>query len=363
MRSKLLCLFLLLISMAAKAAPGELKVSLDFESAQVITWLLSGKTVTDAQINQAAAVYGNQQLIKKVKGYSGFGEDVFKSTLKEIIETGTIKGNDPYNWKMVKANLPAIQNLLGKLAQNQQAFLNDVTAIIQAYTPAEVSAEVRACFLVGGGSLGFVIGDEKTFNVALQKIGDDYEGLKYLVAHELYHSMQGAGQAMRKKNKEKNAPYYVQASYALAYNVWCEGTANLVGDFAQVKNPAPFSKVQADEWQKNADRKGENFYLFESLLYKSHNDTASRGYETFYNIAFTTAYDETSYFTGYEMAKKIEKYSGKKVIANILVQDPLVFFEEYIKLYKAHPEDTSFIRFDASTELIISRLAVWKDRL
>lgn len=358
----IILLLAFVVSNARAQADSPIKIKLDFESAQLITKLMTVKTISDAQMNTVVAAYGNQQLIKKVKGYSGFGEDVFRATLKEVIQTGTVKGNDPYNWKVVKANLPQLQKLIAKLSANQQGFMADVTALIQSYTPAQVTANVRACFLVGGGSLGFVIGNEKTFNVALQKIGDDYEGLKYLVAHELYHTMQGEGQGLRKKTTDKNAPFNVQASYAIAYNVWSEGTATLVGDFAAVKTDAPFTKVQKEEWAKNIERQRQNFYLFETMMFKAAKDTGAN-YEELYNVGFTTSFDESLYFVGYEMGKKIEQYEGRKAIADMLVKDPLVFVEEYIKLYKEHKDDKSFIRFDASTEEIIAKLGVWKDKL
>lgn len=349
------------LTFAARPA-GKLNISLDFESARLITALLTKKTVTAAEIDKAAGAYGSKQLITKVKGSSGAGEEIFKSTLRELIETGTIKGNDPYNWKTVKNNLPAITALIKKLSASPDAFMNDVKAKIEAYTSDKINADVRACFLVGGGSLGFIQGDEPTFNVALQKIGDDYEGLKLLVAHELYHSIQAAGLATRKTDS-KGLSYHVKATYALLYNLWSEGTANLVGDFVGMKNPAPFSKSQLDEYDKNANREQENFTLFEALVYKCYTDTAAKRYGTFYNIGFSTAFDETSYYTGYVMAKKIEEYQGKQALANMLTQDLLVFAETYIKVYKAHPEDKSFNRFDASTEEIIKQLIPWRDKI
>jgi hypothetical protein len=340
-----------------------IKIALDFESPRIILELLSGNHVTDAQLKQAAEAFGSKQLIVKVKGYSGAGEDVFKKTLKELIETGNIKGDDKYNWKLVKANLSEIKNLIYKITLNEKPFVSDVIQIIETYTPSNISANVNACFLVGGGSLGFVNGGDSTFNVALQTIGNDYEGLKYLMAHELYHSIQDAGQSMRKKSKDKNAPYFIKSSYGLVYNAWNEGTANLVGDFTKLKKAGPFTTLQLEQSTKNAERKRQNFYLLEVLLYKAYTDTASHNYDQLYNIAFTTGYDEAGYFVGYEMAKKIEKYEGAVSIGRILTDDPLVFFETYIKLYKTHPEDESFIKFEMSTEEIISKLAVWKDKI
>ncbi|WP_133300222.1 DUF5700 domain-containing putative Zn-dependent protease [Mucilaginibacter terrenus] len=358
----LLCFYGVSVAGQIKTGP-VINVTVDFESARIITGLLAGKKVTDEQLTNAAQAFGSKQLIAKVKGYSGAGEDKFKSTLREIIETGTIKGDDNYNWKLVKANLPQIRLLINKLAADQKSFIADVTRMIETYTPDSINANVRACFLVGGGSLGFVLNDGSIFNVALQKIGNDYEGLRYLVAHELYHSIQDAGRTLRKVSAQKGTPYNAKASWAIAYNVWSEGTATLVGDITRITKPEPFTKVQMEEVNKNLARKRQNFVLIETMLFKAYADTATHVYNELYNIGFTTGYDEAGYYVGYEMAKKLQQFNGAGAIADLIINDPLVMFEEYIKLYKAHPQDNTFIRFDATTEGIIASLAQWKGKI
>lgn len=346
----------------AVAPPGKLNISIDFESARLISALMAKKSVTEAELEKAVNAFGSRQLIEKVKGYSGADVTVLKSTLREIIETGTVVGSDPYNWKDVKTNLKAINQLINKLSVSPDAFINDIRLKIADYTSDKINANIKACFIICGGSLGFTQGDGMTFNVALQKIGDDVEGLKLLVAHELYHSIQAAGQASR--NVSKTAlPYHVKATYALLYSLWSEGTASLVGDFSGMKSPAEFSKTQLAEYEKNATRKRENSALFEALLYKCYTDSTSRSYGAFYNIGFSSAFDETSYYVGYEMSKKITQYLSKQAIADGLTQDLLTFTETYIKLYKDHPEDKTFIRFDVATEKIVQQLALWRDKV
>jgi len=339
-----------------------IKVSFDIASAQAVCKVLTLRKADTLQLQQISKLYGNTLLIRKVKGYSGAGEDVFKKTLKEIIETGTVKDQDPYNWKLVKANLPAIQKLLTYLSSNQEQFITEVQTMISSYTPLTLTATTKACFLVGGGSLGFTIGDDPTFNVALQKIGDDVEGLKYLVAHELYHNIQDAGQQTRKKATTEKPPYFIKASYALLYNLWAEGTANFVGDFEKIKNPKSFSSEQQLAFKKNADRQYANFYLFETLIYRQYTDSTAR-YQPLYDIAYSTAFDESSYYVGYEMAKKINQYNGNSAIAALATQDPMVFVQTYIALYKSHPEDKSFKPFSSSVEQLIEKLLIWKDRI
>lgn len=351
-----------LVLQANAQQTSNIKVSFDIESAKAVCKVLALKKADTLQLQQISKLYGNTLLIKKVEGYSGAGEDVFKKTLREIIETGTIKNDDPYNWKLVKANLPAIQKLLSYLTTNQEKFMKEVQAIISNYTPTTLTATTKACFLVGGGSLGFTIGDDPTFNVALQKIGDDVEGLKYLVAHELYHNIQDAGQQTRKKSTTEKPPYFIKASYALLYNLWAEGTANYVGDFEKIKNPKPFSLEQQVAFKKNNEHQYSNFYLFETLIYRQYTDTTAR-YQPLYDIAYSTAFDEVGYYVGYEMAKKISQYNGNSAIAALVTQDPMFLIQTYIALYKSHPEDKSFRRFSSSVEAIIDKVLVWKDKI
>lgn len=337
-------------------------IQLDFESAKAITNLLIQSKTTDPELDQIAKLYGNQQLIRKVTSYNKSGtETVFKQTLREMVETGTIKGNDPFEWKIVKGKLSEIRQLIDQLS-TKTTFVEEVKNRILPYSPPNINASVRACFLVGGGSLGFTIGNDDTFNVALQKIGDDYEGLLELVAHELYHSIQQVGE--RRRIKEKTAsdpPRNIINTAIMLSNLWSEGTANLVGDFTKIKNPKDFSKTQQDGYNRNGQRSRQNFALFESLLYSAYYDSTANISEL-YNIAFTTAYDETTYDMGYRMAKVIEENREKAALADLIDKDPIEFCQLYVAIYKQHP-DKKLIRFSGSTESILAKMNVWKNKL
>jgi hypothetical protein len=368
MKWKLVFLLLFIAYLPAYSQDNSIKnrylnISIDIESAEAITELLSKPKADTIQLRKVAALYGNQLLIKKVKGYSGAGEDVFIQTLKEIIETGTVNGNDEYNWKLVKSSLPEIKKLVAYISSNKENFIREVKAIIEPYTPADLNATAKACFLAGGGSLGFTIGDDPTFNVALQKIGNDLKGLQYLVAHELYHTLQDVGQRTRVYKKEATeVSYPLKASYYLLYNLWAEGIATYVADMSKLKKNAAFSEEQIAHYQKNRERRYQNFQLFEALLYRQFNDT-SADYQSSYDIAFSTAFDETGYFVGYEMARQIAKHQGNQAIANLLIGDPIRFTIDYISLYKSQPEDKSFIRFSKSFEDIVSKLKELENKL
>ena len=349
-------------TIAAKAQG--LTIRLDVESAKAITDLLGKKTVTDKVLDDVAQLYGSRQLIQKVTSYDKDGTEArFKQTLREIIETGTVKGNDPFDWKAVKASQPGIQALIQQISLKQDKFLSDMSQEIAPYSPANLKADIRACFLVGGGSLGFTIGGDNTFNVALQKIGDDYDGLIALVVHELYHSVQHVGDQERKKGKvmDPNPPKNIIGAYVMLANLYAEGTANLVGDFSKIKQPKPFTKVQQDEYSKNQRRNETNFTLFESLLYRAYNDSTA-SLNSLYNVAFTTEFEETSYYVGYEMAKYIEKHEGKAAVASFVTRSSIEFSQHYIDLYRKH-DDKAVVKFSKPIEAIIKAMQPWQDRL
>jgi len=360
----LLVILLLCCGTTALAQQGadKLDITIDTESAEAICRLLHARKVDTTLIAQAADLYGNRLLIRKVQGYSGFGKDAFVASLKELAETGTIKKADPYNWKVVKAQLPQIEALLQYIRSNRVTFLQQIKALIIPFTPAGLEAKAKACFLVGGGSLGFTTGSDPTFNVALQKIGNDVQGLQYLVAHELYHTLQDAGQHTRQIRPDTTVTYPVKATYYLLYNLWAEGTANFVGDLSKSTSGKAFTVEQKAVYRKNADRSRTNFQLFETLLYRQYHDTTAR-YSDLYNIAFTTAFDETAYAAGYDICRQLATHLGDSSVAALLLKDPLEFTTAYIALYKAHPDDPSFFRFSSSVEAIIAALEPWKGRI
>lgn len=339
----------------------KININIDIQSAKSITSLLSQKTVSDQQLDQSSKLYGNQQLIQKVKGYSGSGEDIFKSTLKEIIQTGTIKGVDPYNWKKVKSSLGETKQLLSVISANKALFGTEIAKLIQPYTAPSLQVSVRAYFLVGGGSLGFTIGSDNTFNVALHTIGNDLDGLKLLIAHELYHSIQGAGQQTRQKLQAEKPTYNEKATYALIYNLWSEGSANFVGDFKTITKPKSFSAEQIAIDKKNSARIRTSFYLLETILYRCYKDTTVK-YQQLYNIGFTTEFDEVFYSVGNEMAKQLLSHKGSSVLANLVNSDPLLFMQEYIALYQGTKDD-NLIKFSPSTEHIVANMVKWKDKI
>jgi len=346
---------------AVREQPGH-QLSLDYQAAEELIRLVDLRSVSDAQLSRVASLDANKLLIQKVSGSTGGNEQVFKTTLKEMITTGRVKGADPYQWSRVKKELPNTKYLIAYLKRNRAAFVSDILARIKAYTPASIPASnLRACLLLGGTATGFVMGDDGTFCVALQYFGNDFDGLKTVMVHELYHSVQQSGQGLRKKDLSVKPSYNMKASYFIAYNLWSEGTASFLENFRSMRNPGTFSKTQQENIKKNDARLLVNFRVVEMMLYKIYTDTNAR-YGAVYDIGFSPVYEELGYSVGAEMAIQLDRFLGKENLASMVSSDPVEFIISYIKLYHDHPKEVPY-RFDKSTEAIVEKLAGWKNKI
>jgi hypothetical protein len=341
-----------------KRAEKNLKIRIDFQSARAVVDLLGRNRVTADELSRVAGLFGNQQLIRKVAGNkTNITAETFKQTLRQAIENQSLS-EDPFEWQTVKKNLPEIRLLINQIEKDQNALFTDLENMIQPYVPADLKADATAVFLVGGYSLGFAFGDGN-FYVALHKTGGDYEGLKYIVAHELYHSIQSLGREKRIASlKEVKPPDNVRSSLIIIESVYIEGAASLVGSPLDAKNLKQLGQSQQDEYKKNLARSRQNFALFEALLFQAYNDPNADA-RRLYNIGFTTAFDQTLYYVGYRMARDIEKYQGKKATASLVGKNPLELFDLYVELYKKN-NDNSLIKFSRTTEAILSELQKWK---
>jgi hypothetical protein len=340
-------------------AEKNLNISIDFQSARAVADLLSRKRVADADLNRVAALFGNQQLIRKAaRNNPTVTAETFKQTLRGAIENQSF-AEDPFEWQTVKRNLPEIRLLVARIEKEQNALFANLENLLQPYVPVDLKVDATAVLLVGGGSLGFTLSDDQNFYVALHKIGGDYEGLKYIVAHELYHSIQTLGREKRIASlKAVKPPDNVRNSLIIIESAYVEGTATLVGSSLGAKNLKQFGQSRQDEYKKNLARSRQNFALFEALLFQAYHDP-NANLQQLYNIGFTTAFDETLYYVGYQMARDIEKYQGKQAIAALVGKNPLELFNLYVELYKKN-NDPALLKFSPTTEDILSKLQQWK---
>ena len=340
---------------ATSAQRDDVKITLDYESARAVLNLFDKKEVPDEELTRVVALPGNQGLIRQGARFDPKATpDNFKASLKKIIETGSLEP-DTFALTRVKARLPQVRALLNQIEENPQALTRSVTERVLNFAPAGVKVDVKVYFILGGTSDGFAPND-KNFFVALDYFEDDVEGLKLLMAHELYHNAQKS--ARKGEAQANNAPQNVARSLELLRNTLDEGTASVVGDPLEIQNAKGYVTWFQMKYRKNIVRMQTNFALLDSLLYRLYTDPNADS-DKLYNIGFSGIWESPLYFVGYRMAKVIEKYKGRAAIATAIGRSPLEFFNLYVEIYKAQ-NDPEIIRFSKSTEEILQKLAPQK---
>lgn len=330
-----------------------IKITFDSESARATLNAFKEKKISDDELARIVKLPGNQGLIKQSSRFDKQAtEENFKTSLKQIVETGTVE-TDTFSFPRVKERLAATQVLLDQIEKNNQTLANEIIDRIRQYTPPGTPIDVKIYFIAGGTSDGFAP-DRKTFYVALHYFEDDYEGLKLLMAHELYHNAQSSAISGRKFLKD-GAAVNITNSFSLLQSTLQEGTASVVGDPLEITNGKKYISWFQGKFKNNLRRIDTNFALFDTLLYRLYND-AEADTGKLYNIGFSGTFDSALYFVGYRMARVIEKHKGKQAIASAISENPLQFFNQYIELYKKQG-DSEAIPFSKSTEEILQKLA------
>lgn len=350
------------VAAASQSSPdgSKIKIKTDFESARAVIALFDKGKVGDDDLAELFKLHGINAIIEKVSRFnSNVTANVFKSTLKQVIETGNTNP-DPFRFMLVKNRLPQVRELLKRIERDPRALSEAVISQMSKYTDNSLQMDVTVYFLLGGSSNAFAEGD-KNFYVGLQYFGNDYDGLKEEMAHELFHNAQAMLKRLRRSSSKTVAPRpaYLAQSMQFLDEFVDEATAVLVGNPDELKGEGNFSKFYQGLIAKNDDRMTNNFALFELMLFRIYNDrTLPANYfeENISNIGLSGIYDSPFYIMGYRMAQTIEKYKGREAIINLVGRSPTLFFKDYIEIYKKH-SDPKIIRFTGACEEILLKLA------
>lgn len=331
-----------------------IQLELDSSSARALLDLFSRGKVADEELLRVMKLPATQAMIQQAARFDPSAtEGNFKLSLRRVIETGSSE-QDPFRFAIVKARLESVRSLLKQIEDSPQTFIDGVTGRMREYAPDNVALKSRVHFIVGGTSDGFAPSGD-VFYIALHYYGDDYEGLKMLAAHELFHNVQAVLRRAQGRDKQTlAAPANVSNSFAILRNTVNEGTASMVGDALLLPSGKQYSDFLKAKYKKNLERIRSNFALFEALLYRAYNDPRA-DYNQLYNLGFSGTWDSPLYFVGYRMGKVIEKYKGKEAIKALVGVEPLQFFNQYVEIYKKE-NDPEIVRFSKSCEEILQKL-------
>jgi hypothetical protein len=316
---------------------------LEMSAADAIILVFEKGQVSPAELDQLLQL---DDIKTSIRHTANFNKDAtveaYKESLLDVL-AGNEPDTDPFQFAAVKRKLPEIRELYAKIKKDPAALMREVFSQMAGYMPEGIKLDGVAHLLVGGGSDGFATGGD--FYVGLHFFGNDYVGLKLLMAHEIYHLAQNQFFPLPVDSWKGMTQIQAALNETLV-----EGSATLVGDPTGV-NGGSYVEWYRKKFDRNLARIDQNFRLLELMLYRLSKDSGSR-FGQYYQLGFSGSWDSPLYFVGYKMAKTILDHRGKPRLVELYSEGPIAFFREYIALYNARPE-SKIIHFSPAIENII----------
>ena len=189
-------------------------------------------------------------------------------------------------------------------------------------------------------------------SINLSRVDGDSNVVVMNMAHEAYHVMQKAAQRRTPGLRVfADASETLPPAERLLAVTLAEGTANYVVDPTRSTAVGPGVEKLREGYRRNAapERIAENFALFNTVLSDLRGGHIT--WDEAYERGFSGNNDDRFYSVGYEMAKALERYCGRRCIGKLFEKPPVEFFRQYIALYREHPEISS--RFSRETKAFI----------
>ena len=338
----------------ARPGPGDLvTLRLDFESGRAVLDLFDRKRASGDELARVARLEGNRAMIAKAGSFDPAAtEAAFVASLGRAI-AGERLAEDPFRFNLVRERLELTRALVRRIDADPRGLERAVVERLGRYAPPGLRVDVKVSFVLGGTSDGFAPTDD-TFYIALHYFEDDVEGLKLLMAHELYHTVQSAARRASGLERAEPSAANVARAVRLMGAVMNEGTASVVGDPLGVAGGKGYVDRFRAKFERNLARIDSNVALFETLLFRAvHDPTADDG--PMYALGFSGAWDSPLYFVGYRMARVIERHRGPGALAAAVGRDPREFFALYLDVARAH-DDPEEVRFGATFDRIFAEL-------
>lgn len=339
---------ILLFGKITSSDDSKIELLFDLSSAKALINVFEREEITEDLLDSLVNLHGIQSIIRKVSSYdTRASSEIFKISLQKIL-AGELLNEDPFQLQQVKDRLPEIRKLIQRIEENPDDLVNGLKTMIQPYSPNDLSFRVQVFMVIGGSSDGWT--DDGNFYIALHYFRDDYEGIKLMMAHELYHIAQHHFLATAKTSEN---PLITECQSLLSYTR-SEGTASMVGDPLEITDGKAYTKWFKQKFKRNLNRISQNFTLFETMLFRLYYDQDIE-FSQIYPLGFSGSWDSPLYFVGYYIGRTIEKYQGREALVELLKETPISFFKNYIKIYNEHPTDNIF-KFHRSVEKIFQAL-------
>ena len=358
MRIFLVGILLALLAIAETASAHE--VTIDSGAADAVLAAVANPALTPEAARRVARLPANAMLIRKTRDFTEASSEArFVEELVTAARGGTIEGRALFKFEDVKRDRASIAKALAEVRADEPAMLAWLQERVQAFSPPGPALKLRGFLVAGGGSTGFAFGGGD-FYLNIAHFADDAGAVKVVVAHELYHAIQGAAlTALRRTDRgydearlAKVGPKAARDRFlveAFLINLLDEGAATYVGDPALLTGDAKYSRVERERLEGQLRRMERLTHLLDMSLVAL---TAERpiAYDKAYAISFYGP-DQPLYYLGYTMAKAIASKKGEKRLGELITGSGCGFIREYLGLAQSDP---SLPRLGADTTRIVA---------
>ncbi len=352
------CVCVLFVSGASIYAA---QVTVDSASAQAVLSSLTEPKLTAQRAREVCEMPGNQGLVRKENSYGR--KATTESCANALLAAAQDKTPDPafqFQFERIKPRAAELSALIQRIEHNPVAFQQWVTERVSQFSPKDSKVVIDGYLLVGGSSGGFAFGEPKFYlNLAYF---DDFDVARVVMAHELYHAVQGAyapapsGWWSKKdamQGRDETLAQQCSTNYQLFSALYEEGTASYVGDPVLLRNAeGSAAKKMFTEMQDGVAHFSNSVTLLE-LSVTGLNAPDPVPYDEVYAIGFYVP--EIEYKLGYLMAKALATDKGNAALADLLTQPEYAFTLEYLALPK-YGQDAAHPKLGPNTVAAVKRL-------
>jgi len=226
-----------------------------------------------------------------------------------------------------------VRDLITKFRAAEREVVGGMLSRLDRYRPDTGPLSITIYLVAGGVSDGFAFeNDPNSFYANLVRAGGDFNGAILNMEHEAYHAMQIAAQQRAGLPTLWASNDKMPLDERLLTGTLVEGTANYAADPTRRAAAGPNVGGARERYRRNAApaRVAENFALFDRTLKDIREGHATWGVVN--KEGFSRDNDDRFYFVGYEMAKALERYRGRRAVGGLFSKPPAEFFRSYIAL-------------------------------
>ncbi len=351
----------LITLLACGATVCKAQVTVDSASARAVLRSVQDAALTSEQAQQVCSLPGNQGLIRKENSYGRSATT--RNCADALLAAAQGKAPDQafrFNFQAIKPRAVELTALLDKIDANPVAFQQWVTTRVNQFSPPNAKVAISGYLVVGGVSGGFAFGKPEFYlNLAYFS---DFDVARVVMAHELYHAVQGAyaphQEAWWSKQDAQNGRDQALAqqcstTYDYFDALYQEGTASYVGDPFLLRNAnGAEARKMVSEMDEGLARLGDSVTLLE-LSITGLDAPKPVPFDSVYALGFYVP--EIEYKLGYVMAKAIASDHGEAAITALLQQPSYAFTDAYISLPK-YGKDSDHPKLGPNTIAAVRRL-------